>query len=135
MINKLAQEIYKTNQDKGFHDNEKNIGEMLMLIVSEAAEALECDRKDKYANINNVDNTIYKINTNSIKKTIDCYDIDDVFKRGHEKYLKDTFEDELADIMIRVMGLAAYKGIDLEWHIKAKMRYNKLRPHKHNKLY
>jgi NTP pyrophosphatase (non-canonical NTP hydrolase) len=44
-------------------------------------------------------------------------------------------EDELADIMIRVMALAAYKGINLESHIKAKMRYNSLREYKHGKKY
>jgi len=37
--------------------------------------------------------------------------------------------------MIRVMDLAAIKGVNLEMHIKAKMRYNALRPHKHGKKY
>jgi len=41
----------------------------------------------------------------------------------------------LADIMIRVMDLAAFKGIDLEKHIDLKMKYNSLRPHKHGKKY
>ena len=38
-------------------------------------------------------------------------------------YLKNTFEDELADVIIRVLDLCAFKGIDIESHIKAKMRY------------
>ena len=57
------------------------------------------------------------------------------FKDCFERFIKDTFEDELADIMIRVMDLAAYKEIDLEKHIALKMRYNAMRPHKHGKLY
>ena len=56
-------------------------------------------------------------------------------KNEFEKSVKNTFEDELADIMIRVMDLAAFKGIDLESHIKAKMRYNAMREHKHGKKY
>lgn len=60
---------------------------------------------------------------------------DDKFKRAFVSTVKDTFEDELADVMIRVMDLAAFKGIDLEAHIKAKMRYNSLREHKHGKKY
>jgi NTP pyrophosphatase (non-canonical NTP hydrolase) len=49
--------------------------------------------------------------------------------------VKDTFQDELADVMIRVMDLAAHKDIDLEIHIAAKMRYNSLREYKHEKRY
>jgi hypothetical protein len=37
--------------------------------------------------------------------------------------------------MIRVMDLAAFKGIDLEAHIKAKMRYNATREKYHGKKY
>ncbi len=43
--------------------------------------------------------------------------------------------DKYTDVMIRVMDLANYKGIDLEFHVKAKMRYNSLRPYKHGKKY
>ncbi len=60
---------------------------------------------------------------------------DDEFKASFKSRIKDSFQDELADIMIRVMDLAAYKGIDLEYHIKAKMRYNSLRAYKHGKKY
>jgi NTP pyrophosphatase (non-canonical NTP hydrolase) len=37
--------------------------------------------------------------------------------------------------MIRVMDLAAYRGIDLEFHIKNKMKYNSLRERMHGKKY
>ena len=33
------------------------------------------------------------------------------------------------------MDLAAFEGVDLEKHIKAKMRFNSLREHKHGKKY
>ena len=124
MINKLAQEVHQNAVDHGFYDGEKNTAEMLCLIHSEVSEALEADRKDLYATegawmirrINRIEhNTMFSVQ----------------FKHD----VKDTFEDELADIMIRVMDLAAYKKIDLESHIKAKMRYNSLREHKHGKKY
>jgi len=51
------------------------------------------------------------------------------------KYLKDTVEDELADAVIRIADLAGYLEINLEEHIKAKMKYNLDRPHKHGKRY
>lgn len=41
MYNELAKEINETARSKGFWDHERNMGEMLMLAVSELAEALE----------------------------------------------------------------------------------------------
>lgn len=123
MINELAKQIHEANKAKGFYDDKKNIGEMLCLIHSEVSEALECDRKGRYA-------------TDEIEMYTDIfYPEADLFKKEFQDSIKDTFEDELADIMIRVMDLAAFKGVNLEEHIKAKMRYNSLRPHKHGKKY
>lgn len=123
MINDLSKIVYEANQEKGFYDSEKNIGEMLCLIHSEVSEALECDRKDKYC-----DRQPTALQ-NMMKQN------DETFKEMFSKLVKDTFQDELADIMIRVMDLAGFKGIDLEKHIELKMRYNALRPYKHEKKY
>lgn len=121
MINQLAQQVHENAKSKGFYDSEKNIGEMLCLIHSEVSEALEADRKERYST--------------GDTETINSHNDDDIFNAYFKANIKDTFEDELADIMIRVMDLAAYKGINLEQHIKAKMRYNSLREHKHGKKY
>lgn len=122
MINQLSKEIHAINVKNGFYEGEKNIGEMLALIHSEVSEALEADRKSAEYPV---------FDACHILETGD----NDEFKYFFESYIKDSFEDELADIMIRVMDLAAYKGIDLENHIKAKMRYNSLRQYKHGKKY
>ncbi len=52
---------------------------------------------------------------------------DFVFKNS----IKDTFEDEIADTVIRCFDMAAHLGFDLEKHIELKMRYNTLRPQMH----
>lgn len=127
MINELAKEIHQNAKDKGFFEKEKNIGEMLCLIHSEVSEALEADRKNNY----------YAGDINTLLGTNGFPETDNIrFKGLFESCgIKSSFEDELADIMIRVMDLAAFKGIDLDAHIKAKMRYNAMRPKYHNKKY
>lgn len=131
MINRLGLEIHKNNKTKGFYEDDKNIGEMLCLIHSEVSEALEADRNGKYCEL---DNENWSIDGKTLKQ--DLIEFDDMqFNHSFKMSVKDTFEDELADVMIRIMDLATFKGIDLEAHIKAKMRYNSLREHKHGKKY
>ena len=122
MINKLAKEIHENAKSKGFYDEPKNIGEMLCLIHSEVSEALECDRKDKHCDYYTV-------------STILSYPNNEAFKKHFNESVKDTFEAELADIIIRVMDLAEHKKIDLEIFLKAVMRNNSLREYKHGKKY
>src|SRR5688572_10578278 len=122
MINQLAKEIHENAKSKGFFDAPKNIGEMLCLIHSEVSEALECDRKDKYCSNKTV------IEVNEIENDI-------AFQAAFKMLVKDTFGAELADILIRDLDLAAFKEIDIEQFIKAVMRNNSLREHKHGKKY
>ena len=124
MINELAQEIHKNAVSKGFYEEEKDTATWLMLIVTEVAEACEADRKDRFADWEAFEDTHFRVvKSNS------------AWKEAFDIHIKDTFEDELADIMIRVMDLAAHKGIDLETHIEAKMHRNSLREYKHGKKY
>ncbi len=51
-INNLAKICHDAAKDKGFWDRDRNIGEMLMLTVSELSEALEADRKGDRENFN-----------------------------------------------------------------------------------
>ena len=124
MINELAKQVHQNAKDKGFFDKEKNIGEMLCLIHSEVSEALEADRKDMYADLPE----------NTLDVLVDFFN-KETFQSEYEDLVKGTFEEEMADIVIRVMDLCAFKGINLEKHIKAKMRYNSLREYKHGKKY
>jgi NTP pyrophosphatase (non-canonical NTP hydrolase) len=54
---------------------------------------------------------------------------------GLRKNDSDNFEEELADIVIRVADLAGGLGIDLETEIIKKMDKNKDRPYKHGKAF
>lgn len=120
MINELARQAHENAKAKGFFDEPKNIGEMIALIHSEVSEALEADRKNRYCKMD-------KSQENVLMGWVKEED----FQRDYEAKVKGTFEEEMADIAIRVMDMCAFKGIDLEYHIKAKMRYNANRPYKH----
>jgi len=97
-----------------------------MLCVSEISEALEADRKSKIANVHSL--SVF------IRNGLDC-NVDSVFKAEFESHIKDTFEDEIADTIIRLLDLCGYKNIDIEKHIELKLRYNETREHMHGKLY
>lgn len=118
-INKLAKVIHENALNKGFWQRENNVGEKLMLIVSEVGEACEADRNDRYAEIGTID-------TNIINLDLPC---------EFENFVKDTFEDEIADIIIRTLDLAAGMNIDIGRHIKLKMNHNKTREKLHGKRY
>lgn len=122
-LNDLACAIYERNVEKGFYENPKNIGEMLCLIHSEVSEALEADRKDKYV--------LGSVDCQTMNTIID----DNLFVETYKKHVKGNFEEEMADIFIRVLDMCAYKGIDIEQHVKAKMRYNLTREKYHGKKY
>lgn len=123
MLNELAQQVHQNAIDKGFFEDEKSIGEMLCLIHSEVSEALEADRKNDYV-ASNVD----------MKYIIDKSGSND-FKESYNYNIKHSFEEEMADIIIRVLDLCAFKNIDIDAHVKAKMRYNSLREKYHSKKY
>ena len=120
-LNELAQEIHANAQAKGFFEKPKNIGEMLCLIHSEVSEALEADRKDKYCS--------YPMGA------VNGWVEDSDFIESYKRNVKGTFEEEMADILIRVLDLCAFKKIDIDVHVKAKMRFNAQREKYHGKKY
>lgn len=78
----------------------------LGLIVGEASECLECVRKNPEAPAEHLD---------------------------QKEFLH--VEEELADIVIRVMSIAYHQNYSLASAIIAKMDYNETRPHKHGKQF
>jgi len=93
-------ECHLAARDKKFWERERNVGEMLMLVVSELGEAIEAHR------IGN-------------------------FGVGR----KDTFEDEIADAVIRLFDLCGGLGINLEKQMEWKLAFNKKRGMRHGKAY
>ena len=116
----FSKEVHSANVEKGFYDKPVEVGTHLMLITSELAEALEADRHGISAN----------------RASFEALISDGVpFQEAFKECIKDSYEDEIADAMIRLLDHCGYKGIDLEFHVKNKLKYNSNRAKLHGKKY
>ena len=97
-LTELRDRAYKTACEKGFHDEQKPDAVYKMLIITEIAEAVQADRKGARADRERYD---YAVDRGM------CNDIEECF----ERYIKNSIEDELADIVIRLLDFCGMKGI------------------------
>lgn len=107
-IDEMQREAWRHSERAGFHKGAENqsIPTKLMLIVSEASEALEEFRRTGL--------------TPELSKN-------NYWNDGKPE----GFPSELADIVIRVGDLAEMLGINLQEAVAEKMAYNKKRPYMH----
>lgn len=102
VIENWIQEAYGIAKAHGFHDVERKDGHWLMLITTEIAEAVEADRKGLVA-----DYDAFLFCSKHRKTVYDACGQDSPLGRQYqhevlfERYIKNTIEDELADICIR----------------------------------
>lgn len=97
-LNALKERAYKTSVEHGFHDEEKPDAYYLGLVMSEAGEAINADRKGMRANV--------------VRFSEDM-ELGHPFKESFEKHIKDSIEDEIADIVIRLLDFSGLKGYTL----------------------
>lgn len=102
-ISEWTKEVHENAKAHGWWENPRREGELLMLVTSEVAEAFEEIR-----------------NGHAMTET---YYSEDGKMEG--------VPSELADIVIRIMDLCGYYGVDLEAAIAEKHAYNVTRPFKH----
>lgn len=127
-FNSLSKTIHNRAVQKGFWDEEREVGTLLMLCVSELGEALEADRKSRYANTGNFE---YDLKESGL-----CGGDLNVFaNKSFEEHIKDTFQDEIADTIIRLLDLCGKFNIDIDKHINYKLDYNLSRDKMHGKRY
>ncbi len=102
-LNELSKEVFESNKAKGFHDTGASIETLLMLVVTELSEAVEAHRKNK-----RYDSAKYG--------SVLIYDYpgwesdDQKTQRIYEGGIKGCVEEELADVIIRLLDLAGLLG-------------------------
>lgn len=100
--NDYIKQAYNIACQHGFYKEKLSIEHCLMLVITEIAEAIEADRKDKQAEVEK-----FRL----MEKDNPAWDA--LF----EETIKDTFADELADVYIRLCETAGMLGIEYEQKI------------------
>ena len=96
--NELSQKAHANAVEHGFWDERFSREHYLMLIMTEIGEIVEADRKGIRADYD----------------AFTKYDERISFDENFERHIKDTVEDELADVAIRLFDLAGALGLDFE---------------------
>lgn len=107
-LNKLRDEAYAIAKENGWHEQEHSDEHYIMLIITEIAEAVQADRMGKHADVAKFKewqgNSLPLSEETRIRR----------FKEDFEAYIKNSVEDELADVVIRCLDLAGLRKFDLE---------------------
>ena len=101
-LNELKARAYKTAKAHGWHDEEHSDETYLMLIITEIAEAVQADRAGKHAF------------RDKFEASLKPDDDGEMFSMLYNQYIKNTVEDELADVVIRCLSFAGHR----HWNLK-----------------
>lgn len=187
----LANRAHGNAVKHGFWEKNPSNEHALMLVLTEVAEMVEADRKGNIAVIKHIRKQNNLAAAQKVHMTDEVDNAPD-FNAAFIENVKDTMEDEMADVAIRLLDLAGNLGMDFErlspmryhrafdhftftenafalskglcreninifkriqfglhfiemwakcqgvnlkWHIEAKMRFNESRPMRHGKAY
>ena len=97
MLNALKEKAHKTAVEHGFYEEVKPDAFYLGLVMSEAGEAINADRKGMHADTKGFEE-------------IEAAEKDFPFAENFKAHIKDTVEDEIADIVIRLLDFAGLRG-------------------------
>ena len=107
--NELAKKAHANAVAKGFYKEKMSNEHYLMLIISEVAELVEADRKGLCANVKSFERMYSNEQSFPFKSMYNR----DTTASAFAQNIKNTKEDEFADIAIRLYDLAGYLGVDL----------------------
>ena len=102
MLNALKDKAHTWAEEHGFYEEVKPDAFYLGLVMSEAGEAINADRKGMHADTKRFEE-------------IEAAEKDFSFAENFKAHIKDSVEDEIADIVIRLLDFAGLRGFELEF--------------------
>lgn len=103
-IQEYIEQVHQTAVEHGWHEEPHENEHWIMLIITEICEMIAADRKNRHANRQLFEHRL----------EVDPNDPDNRFKEWFKTYIKETFEDELADVCIRTFDFMGETGINAE---------------------
>ena len=97
-LNALKYRAYNIAIEHGFHEDAKPDAYWLGLVMSEMGEAINADQKGLRANV---------------VRFVEDMELGNPFKESFEAHIKDSLEDELTDVVIRLFDFAGLRGYEL----------------------
>lgn len=104
--NELTEKAHSNAEKHGFWEQRQSNEHCLMLVITEIAEAVEADRNGERANVRGFDTGMANAYQGIIRP--------DWFDKCFRDCIKNTLEDEMADIAIRLFDLAGVLGVDFD---------------------
>ena len=104
MLNALKDKAHAWAVGHGFYEEVKPDAFYLGLVMSEAGEAINADRKGMHADTKGFEE-------------IEAAEKDFPFAENFKAHIKDTVEDEIADIVIRLLDFAGHKWYGLRFEV------------------
>lgn len=104
-LNRLRDEAYQNAVEHGWHDEDLSTDHFLCLVIGELIEAVQAERKGKRSDVAKFNewqgNNIPFSEETRVRR----------FQEDFEAYIKDSVEDELSDVCIRIFDLAGLLGV------------------------
>lgn len=125
-LNELSVQAHENARKHGFWDNNPTPEHCLMLVITEIGEMVEADRKDRLCIFNRIKK---EANLAAAQKISYRELVDNApdFNEAFGEIVKDTVEDEMADVAIRLLDLAGHLGMDFTK--LSEMRYHRAFDH------
>ena len=109
----LTERAYQNAKNHGWHEEAHSEYHYMMLVVTELSEAVEADRKGKYAQ------------RVMFEKNFDTPQVnpEEHWKFCFETFIKDSVEDELADAVIRLLDYAGLHDLFIDDEVFTEEQY------------
>lgn len=150
-LNALKEQAYKTAVEHGFHEDVKPVAFYFGLVMSEAGEAINADRKGLHAEIADIvirlfdfaglKEYVLQLSATSCPYVTGEYLAADLFVLMaflYDVHREADFEvkiNSLINVLANSFGMLTGSDKDLWWFVERKMKYNEQRPKLNGKKY